>query len=31
LSEGFSLDDLRKAIKDTVVGEARLNISYSND
>ena len=31
LSEGFSLDDLRKAIKDKVIGEARLNISYSND
>lgn len=31
LSDGFSLDDLRAAIKDKVLGEARLNISYSND
>jgi len=31
LASGYSLDDLRKAIRGKVVGEARLNISYSND
>jgi Raf kinase inhibitor-like YbhB/YbcL family protein len=31
LPKGFSLDELRKLIKDTALGEARLNISYSND
>jgi Raf kinase inhibitor-like YbhB/YbcL family protein len=31
LSNGFSLDELRKAIKGKVLGVARLNISYSND
>ena len=31
LASGFSLEDLRKAIKDKTLGEARLNISYSND
>jgi hypothetical protein len=31
LARGFSLEDLRKAIKDKVLGVARLNISYSND
>ena len=31
LAKGFTLDELRRAIKDRVLGEARLNISYSND
>ena len=31
LARGFTLDELRRAIKDRVLGEARLNISYSND
>ncbi|HUI70266.1 MAG TPA: YbhB/YbcL family Raf kinase inhibitor-like protein [Spirochaetia bacterium] len=31
LAKGYSLDELRKAIKDKVLAEARLNISYSND
>ena len=31
LSDGFSLDELHAAIKDKVLGVARLNISYSND
>lgn len=31
LPKGYSLDELRQAIKDKVLGEARLNISYSND
>jgi Raf kinase inhibitor-like YbhB/YbcL family protein len=30
LKPGFSLDDLRGAIKDTTLGMAQLNISYSN-
>jgi len=31
LAKGYSLDELRKAIKDKVLAEARLSISYSND
>jgi len=31
LADGFSLDELRAAIRGKVLGEARLNISYSND
>ena len=31
LPKGYSLDQLRQAIKDKVLGEAHLNISYSND
>ncbi len=31
LAKGYSLEELREAIKDKVLGEARLNISYSND
>jgi Raf kinase inhibitor-like YbhB/YbcL family protein len=31
LSNGYSLEELRKAMRDKVLGEARLNISYSND
>ena len=30
LEPGFSLDDLRNAIKDTTLGMAQLNVSYSN-
>jgi Raf kinase inhibitor-like YbhB/YbcL family protein len=30
LPSGFSLDDLQGAIKDTTIGMAQLNISYSN-
>lgn len=30
LRSGFSLDDLRSAIRDTTLGMAQLNISYSN-
>jgi Raf kinase inhibitor-like YbhB/YbcL family protein len=30
LQSGFSLDDLRSAIKDTTLGVAQLNVSYSN-
>jgi Raf kinase inhibitor-like YbhB/YbcL family protein len=30
LKSGFSLDDLRSAIKDTTLGMAQLNLSYSN-
>lgn len=30
LSTGFSLDDLMNAIKDTTIGMAQLNVSYSN-
>lgn len=30
LAPGFSLDDLRGAIKDTTLGMAQLNVSYSN-
>ena len=30
LPSGFGLDDLRSAIKDTTLGVAQLNISYSN-
>jgi len=31
LPRGFTLEELRAAIKGKVLGEARLNISYSND
>ncbi len=31
LSKGYGLDELRQAIKDKVLGVARLTISYSND
>ncbi len=31
LPDGFTLVELRRAIKGKVLGEARLNISYSND
>ncbi|MGA2612079.1 MAG: YbhB/YbcL family Raf kinase inhibitor-like protein [Spirochaetia bacterium] len=31
LAKGYTLDDLNKAMKDKVLGVARLNISYSND
>jgi Raf kinase inhibitor-like YbhB/YbcL family protein len=30
LAPGFSLDELRNAIKDTTLGMAQLNVSYSN-
>ena len=31
LRKGYTLDQLRSALKDKVLGEARLNLSYSND
>ena len=31
LTNGFDVDQLRKAMRGKVLGEARLNISYSND
>lgn len=31
LKNGYSVDELRQAMKGKVIGEARLNISYSND
>jgi hypothetical protein len=31
LPKGYTLDQLRSALKDKVLGEAQLNLSYSND